>query len=46
MPLDDTMKEQVKKLAKPYKRDEHESNASVFHTEESGAIPTIAHQSS
>ena len=41
MPMDDKIKERVLKLSKPYpKRVEHESNASNFQLEESGAIPT------
>lgn len=41
MPLDDEMRKKIKLLSKPYpKRVEHESNASDFQSEESGAVPT------
>ncbi len=41
MPLEDDIKQKIDKLKKPYpKRVEHESNASNFQLEESGAIPT------
>lgn len=44
-PLDDGMRQLVEGLRQPYpKRDEHESNASGFHSEEGGTVPTIPHQ--
>lgn len=45
--LDDSMRQLVEGLRLPYikkTRDEHESNASPFQGEESGAVPTITHQ--
>ena len=47
MPLDSGMREQISILSRPYpklKRVEHESNASGFHSEESGVVPTDTHQ--
>jgi hypothetical protein len=47
MPLDNDMRKQVSVLSRQYpklKRDEHEVNAPVFQTGESGLIPTITHQ--
>lgn len=47
MPLDNDMRKQVSVLSRPYpkvKRVEHEINASGFHPEESGVIPTHSHQ--
>lgn len=47
MPLDPEMKKQVSVLSRQYpkiKRDEHENNATGFHSVESGAVPTITHQ--
>lgn len=45
--LDESMRQLIEKLRLPYvkkTRDEHESNASGSHSEESGAVPTITHQ--
>jgi len=44
MPLDDEMKTKIEQLRKPYPKraSSKDSVASVFHTEESGAIPTDA----
>ncbi len=47
MALDSDMKQQISVLSRPYpkiKRVEHEVNASGFHSEESGLIPTHSHQ--
>lgn len=43
-PLTKDMRQLVEGLRQPYpKRDEHESNASEFHSEKGGAVPTIPH---
>lgn len=43
--IDSSMRQLIEGLSKPYpKRDEHESNASGFQSEEGGAVPTISHQ--
>jgi hypothetical protein len=47
MPLDSGMRQQISVLSRPYpklKRVEHEVNASGYHSEESGLIPTHSHQ--
>lgn len=44
-PLTEDMRQLVEGLRQPYiKRNEHESNASGFHSEENGAVPIISHQ--
>lgn len=44
-PLDESMRQLIEGLRKPYpKRSEHESNASGFQSEKGGAVPTTSHQ--
>lgn len=45
--IDKSMRQLIEGLRKPFPkslRDEHENNASEFHSEEGGAVPTITHQ--